>query len=172
MKKSNLAVVAKKVDREIDYHFTLGCAALKAKPDYEERTFEVRSFFESKDSYDKGTEFLVLASPALMRLLGLGAASNSPIAQIDPGAALQSMDATSLIRDLASALPELTALSCQMTDPDMTAEDVKRLVKSPVSPGMIKAVILQIKKDNLLQSFMEMQKELSGLSAELGSLIG
>jgi hypothetical protein len=172
MKKSNLAIASKKVEKEIDYHFTLSCPGLKGTAAYEERVFEVKSFYESEDSYDKGTEFLVLASPALMRILGLASATDSPLAQLDPGAAFQSMDTASLIRDLASALPELTALSCQMTDPSIDAEDVKRLVKSPVSAGMLKAVVLQMKKDELFKRFAEMQQELSGLVAELGSLAG
>ena len=147
--------------KEIEYSFTLG-----------DRVFPVIPFFESQDSYNKGTEFLVLASPIIMKILGLASAGDSPLAQIDPGQALGSMDVPSLIRELSVNLPELVALSCQMSDADVTAETVKKLAKTPLSGGMIKAVILQMKKDEIFKQFAEIQAELGGLSDELGSLIG
>lgn len=147
--------------KEVEYKFTLG-----------DREFPVIPFFESEDSYNKGTQFLVFAAPVLMKIFGLASATNSPLAQIDPASAISAMDVPSLIKELGNSLPELVALSCQMSDPTVDSDTVKQLVKTPLSAAMLKAVILQMKQDNIIQKFAEMQQELSELTAELGSLAG
>ena len=46
------------ITKKVDYSFKLG-----------DRVFPVKPFFESEDSYNKGTEFLVLATPIIMKIL-------------------------------------------------------------------------------------------------------
>ena len=150
---------AKIQSKEVDFSFKLG-----------EREFPVIPFFESEDSYDKGTEFLILATPILMKILSLASASDSPLSQIDPASAISSLDVPSLIKELSHNLPKLVSLSCQMSDSSVDAEAVKKLAKTPLSAGMLKAVIMQMKRDEILKRFAEIKEELSGLTAELGSL--
>jgi hypothetical protein len=149
------------VKKEVDYSFKLG-----------DRVFPVIAFSESEDSYNKATEFLVLASPIIMKILGMASSSNSPLASIDPGQAISGMDFPSLIRETSLNLPEIVALSCQMSDESVTGEDVRKLAKVPLNSGMIRAIVLQMKKDNIIGQFAQIQAELSELTAELGSLVG
>lgn len=151
------------------------------------RKFEIHPISDRSDSfaYDDSAEFLMLAIPVGSRvfneMLKLGAENNESISRLskvdlsdDKSINSASMDLVdiitksnieNLLRDVSSALPKLAAIACHYTDQDVTEDDVKSWAKSPLNSELWKAVIWQMKADNIIAQITNLKGLMSEFSA-------
>lgn len=136
-------------------------------------SFEIHPITDRNDdgAYEDSARFLVLAIPTASKVFGhllkLGADNPAAIERIqraeknnedrfsaglimDLVGLISQLDMGTLIDEISDAMPVLAAIACHYTDPDVTAADVKKWTKSPMHAEMWKAVIAQMKADNLL----------------------
>jgi hypothetical protein len=145
--------------------------------------FEIHPISDRNDdyAYSDSARFLTLAIPVGSKVFGeflkLGTDNPAAIDRIQKAQAddegfsagliidlvglVSKLDVGTLIDDIADAMPVLAAIACHYTDPDVAAADIKKWAKSPMHPELWKAVIAQMKSDNLL-------KQISGIQTLLG----
>lgn len=147
--------------------------------------FEIHPIADRDDdyAYEDSARFLTLAVPVGSRvfneLISLGANNQAAIERvtraqenqedqasviIDLVGLLAKGDFGSLLDDVADVMPKLAAIACHYTDPDITELEIKRWTKSPLNKEMWRAVIAQMKCDNVLQQVGSLQ----GLMSEFG----
>jgi hypothetical protein len=80
-------------------------------------------------------------------------------------AELNEYDLVRLAREFADTLPVMVSIVCKGQDREVTPELVKEWSKSPLNPNLIKAVVLQIKADNIMDQVREIQATLGELNA-------
>lgn len=156
-------IAAGRNNQSLDYSFEIGG-----------RTFEAVSFFDAEHgNYDLGTKYLVLVGPVLDKLISIGAMTElARMGVVPPQEVEQVVNLATTLQTIGDALPELVAISCQLTDPTITTEWVKANTKLLTHPALIRAVLLQLKKDEVVKRFMEMQNEINELAEELSAAGG
>jgi hypothetical protein len=140
--------------------------------------FDVIAFADRQDDSDQvyrdASEFLLGVVPVVMRALNLigtmgnyGVQNSQPtedgkveidLTDSDTVALLNEIDVGSAVRELGETLPKLVAMVCRGTNPRITESEVMRLAKRPWNPNLVKAVLLQIKADNLFAEIGEAKR--------------
>lgn len=122
-------------------------------PELSENTFTLGSkengtFREFKVvdlEYDDYLLFITKLAP-LMKVLG------SSILAAKGGSSM-SLDPSSLIEHCVHELPELAALVCRQTDPSVTADEVKKLAKTPFKLATI--ILRQIEQNKIVSEISD-----------------
>lgn len=129
-----------------------------------DREFNIVPFSSREDAYDQQTEFLLLVTPLLMKILDVSFAAATSVKDIVD---LNNIDILPLLREFSSTLPQLVAIICQGSDPSITVEDVKKLAKSLLNQNLLMAVIYQVQADNMIEDILNLKNAFG----ELGTLI-
>ena len=152
---------------------------------FDGQEFEIHPISDRNDdwAYEDSARFLTLAIPVGSRvfseILKLGADNPLVVDRIAKAQAneestadviidlvglVSKMDVGSLLDDVSDTLPKLAAIACHYTDPDVTDRDIKRWSKSPLNPVLWKAVVAQLKADNVLAQVGDLRSVMSEFS--------
>jgi hypothetical protein len=144
---------------------------------------------EDERAFDDGVEFAVDVVPVMTKLMSMQATAANYMGQsvldnldaeadkpeeapkqvelgLDQIADLvNELDLPTVVRELGGALPKLVAFVCRGTDPTIGEREVKLLARRPWNPALFKALVLQIKADNLFGEIGEVKAALESFSA-------
>jgi hypothetical protein len=128
-----------------------------------DKIFEVRPISErdAEFAYQDNTDFTIEAIPVLLKFMSL----QDSLEAAQSIAELNEYDLVRLAREFADTLPVMVSIVCKEQDREVTPELVKEWSKSPLNPNLIKAVVLQIKADNIMDQVREIQATLGELNA-------
>lgn len=104
--------------------------------------------------YDDYLLFVAQAQPLIELLMG-------SLPGVKAAGLLDTLTPATLISYCATSLPEMARIVCSQTDAKITADDVKRLGKSPIALAML--VLAQVEQNGIIAEFRSFFQQMSPL---------
>lgn len=155
---------------------------------FNEREFEIHPLADRTDkyAYDDSVDFLLLAVPMAINVYGklmkvvednpnalaglAGADLNTAEGQTSAVTTLieflSHLDSGEIIKEVASSLPSIAAIACHYSDADVLPQEIKEWTKTPLHIDLWRAVLMQLKAENIMGQFSSVQKVISEFSSQ------
>ncbi len=155
---------------------------------FNDREFEIHPLADRQDNfaYDDSVDFLLLAVPMAINVYGklMKVAQDNPsalagLAGADLNTAegqtiavttliefLSHLDSGELIKEIATSLPSIAAIACHYSDVDVLPQEIKEWTKTPLHIDLWRAVLMQLKAENIMGQFSSVQKVISEFSSQ------
>jgi hypothetical protein len=104
-------------------------------------------------SYDDYMKFITLLSPLIDSIFGKLARRAPSIPGVTLAPDTDQFSVKQLFQYCGSTLPEMAALVCKASDPEIAVDEIKLLAKTPFK--LADVILLQMERNNILKDFAD-----------------